>query len=298
MEIQLIETQTHRETSSERTRVRTPERTRTRASGQGRVSFTDQSPGRLSEGSRHSAGSRHDGSYYQASRASTCRDPEAKARKLLKQLKETIRDECPRTDEISTTKPEILQHACNEVKEGRKALKDLIETYEDDLEPDTEEEARQAIRFASAQMRKLVVAKSEMEEQMREEAALQRRQGAMTLQTWNGETTGWRTFLRTAEILKKTYSCKVEQATKLKSILLLPEHKTYVDSFRSTDDPIGEFIRLLTPRYSSPQFLMAELEANISKIPDAEPNMSSKDLMANITKVKLQLMLSHKINFL
>merc|ERR1712240_246520 len=31
--------------------------------------------------------------------------------------------------------------------------------------------------------------------------------------------------------------------------------------------------------------------ANISKIHDAEPNMSSKDLMENITKVKLQLML-------
>ena len=40
-----------------------------------------------------------------------------------------------------------------------------------------------------------------------------------------------------------------------------------------------------------PQFLMAELEANIAKIPDAEVNMSSKDLMSNITKVKLQLML-------
>ena len=36
---------------------------------------------------------------------------------------------------------------------------------------------------------------------------------------------------------------------------------------------------------------MAELEANIAKIPDAEVNMSSKDLMSNITKVKLQLML-------
>ena len=95
----------------------------------------------------------------------------------------------------------------------------------------------------------------------------------------------------TAEILKKTYNCKVEQATKLKSILSLPEHKLYVDSFRSTEDPIGEFIRLLTPRYSSPQFLMAELEANIAKIPDVEVNMSSKDLMSNITKVKLQLML-------
>ena len=51
MEIQLIETQTHRETSSEQNRVRSPERTRTRGSGPGRVSFTDQSPGRLSEGS-------------------------------------------------------------------------------------------------------------------------------------------------------------------------------------------------------------------------------------------------------
>ena len=71
----------------------------------------------------------------------------------------------------------------------------------------------------------------------------------------------------------------------------MPEHKSYVDSFRNTDDPIGEFIKLLTPRYSSPQFLMVELEANISKIPDAEPNMSSKDLRANITKVKLHLML-------
>ena len=163
MEIQLIETQTHRETSSEHNRVRSPERTRTRGSGPGRVSFTDQSPGRLSEGSRHSARSRHDGSYYPASRASTCRDPEAKARKLLKLLTETIRDECPRdTRELTTTKPEILQYACNEVKEVRRALKDLVETYEDELEPDTEEEARQAIRVTSAQVRGPVVAKSDI----------------------------------------------------------------------------------------------------------------------------------------
>ena len=175
-------------------------------------------------------------------------------------------------------------------------MEELLDQYGEDLEPDTDEEAKQAIKMASNQMRELVIAKSKREEQMREDAALQRRQGTMSLQTWNGETTGWRTFLRTAEILKKTYNCKVEQATKLKSILSLPEHKLYVDSFRSTEDPIGEFIRLLTPRYSSPQFLMAELEANIAKLPDVEVNMSSKDLMSNITKVKLQLMLFSQNN--
>ena len=60
MEIQLIETQAQKETSSEQVRVRPEERierTRIRSHGTGRVSFNDPSPGRLSEGSRHSAGS-------------------------------------------------------------------------------------------------------------------------------------------------------------------------------------------------------------------------------------------------
>ena len=70
MEIQLIETRNQREMLSEQPRARVserPEGSRIRGQGPGRVSFSDRSPGRLSEGSRHSAGSRHDGSYYQTS---------------------------------------------------------------------------------------------------------------------------------------------------------------------------------------------------------------------------------------
>ena len=70
MEIQLIDSRNHREMLSEQPRTREserPEGNRNRGQGPGRVSFSDRSPGRLSEGSRHSAGSCHDGSYYQTS---------------------------------------------------------------------------------------------------------------------------------------------------------------------------------------------------------------------------------------
>ena len=104
-----------REMSPEYLRSRTEERhggTRTGGQNQ-RVSFSDfnQSPGRTSEGSRHSVGSRHDGSHYQNSRASTCWDPEAKARRLINSIKETIKDECPRVSELTSSPPELLQFA-------------------------------------------------------------------------------------------------------------------------------------------------------------------------------------------
>ena len=75
----------------------------------------------------------------------------------------------------------MLQFACSEIKEVWKNLKYLLDQYGEDLEPDTDEEAKLAIKMASNEMRELVIAKSKGEEQMREDAALQRRQGTMSL---------------------------------------------------------------------------------------------------------------------
>ena len=100
-------------------------------------------------------------------------------------------------------------------------------------------------------MKLLVMIKGENEEKKQELNALQRCQGPLNLTAWAGDNSGWSSFKASAEKIQSIYPDALEQVSKIKALLLKPDHKAYINSFKHTSDPITRLIKLLTLRYGS-----------------------------------------------